>query len=79
MSRTLAVIGAGAKGVAVAAKAAELRDMGVDVPDVVAIERTPAGDGPTASTGSAPARRRTSASRTGLHWCRAATPNSTPG
>lgn len=40
MSRTLAVIGAGAKGVAVAAKAAELRDMGVDVPDVVAIERT---------------------------------------
>ncbi|MEV3904959.1 NADPH-dependent L-lysine N(6)-monooxygenase MbtG [Mycobacterium sp. NPDC050551] len=40
MSRTLAVIGAGAKGVAVAAKAAELRDMGVDVPGVVAIERT---------------------------------------
>lgn len=40
MTRTLAVIGAGAKGVAVAAKAAELRDMGVDVPDVVAIERT---------------------------------------
>ncbi|MGA5464669.1 NADPH-dependent L-lysine N(6)-monooxygenase MbtG [Mycobacterium sp. NPDC050041] len=40
MSRTLAVIGAGAKGVAVAAKAAELRGMGVDVPAVVAIERT---------------------------------------
>jgi mycobactin lysine-N-oxygenase len=40
MSRTLAVIGAGAKGVAVAAKAAELRAMGVEVPDVVAIERT---------------------------------------
>ena len=37
---TLAVVGAGAKAVAVAAKAAELRDMGVDVPDVVSIERT---------------------------------------
>ena len=31
MTRTLAVVGAGAKAVAVAAKAAELRDMGVDV------------------------------------------------
>lgn len=40
MSGTLAVVGAGAKAVAVAAKAAELRDMGVDVPDVVSIERT---------------------------------------
>ena len=40
MSATLAVVGAGAKAVAVAAKAAELRDMGVDVPDVVAVERT---------------------------------------
>lgn len=37
---TLAVIGAGAKAVAVAAKAAELRDMGVPVPDVVAVERS---------------------------------------
>ena len=37
---TLAVVGAGAKAVAVAAKAAEMRDMGVDVPDVVSIERT---------------------------------------
>jgi mycobactin lysine-N-oxygenase len=37
---TLAVVGAGAKAVAVAAKAAELRDMGVDVPDIVAVERT---------------------------------------
>jgi mycobactin lysine-N-oxygenase len=40
---TLAVIGAGAKAVAVAAKAAVLREMGVsnvDVPDVVAVERT---------------------------------------
>jgi mycobactin lysine-N-oxygenase len=36
----LAVIGAGAKAVAVAAKAAVLRDMGIDVPDVVAVERT---------------------------------------
>jgi mycobactin lysine-N-oxygenase len=40
MTPTLAVVGAGAKAVAVAAKAAELRDMGVDVPDVVAVERT---------------------------------------
>lgn len=40
MNPTLAVIGAGAKAVAVAAKAAVLRDMGVDVPDVVAVERT---------------------------------------
>ncbi len=39
MTETLAVIGAGAKAVAVAAKAAVLRDLGVDVPDVVAIER----------------------------------------
>ncbi|UNB54959.1 NADPH-dependent L-lysine N(6)-monooxygenase MbtG [Mycolicibacterium sp. YH-1] len=35
----LAVIGAGAKAVAVAAKAAELRAMGVPAPDVVAVER----------------------------------------
>jgi mycobactin lysine-N-oxygenase len=40
VTATLAVVGAGAKAVAVAAKAAELRDMGVDVPDVVAVERT---------------------------------------
>jgi mycobactin lysine-N-oxygenase len=40
MSQTLAIVGAGAKAVAVAAKVAELRDMGVDVPDVVAVERT---------------------------------------
>lgn len=40
MNRTLAVIGAGAKAVAVAAKAAVLREMGVDAPDVVAVERT---------------------------------------
>src|SRR5215471_15691778 len=36
---TLAVLGAGAKAVAVAAKAFALREMGVDVPDVVAVER----------------------------------------
>lgn len=40
MRPTLAVIGAGAKAVAVAAKAAELSGMGVDVPNVVAVERT---------------------------------------
>ncbi|GJF13681.1 lysine 6-monooxygenase [Mycolicibacterium cyprinidarum] len=37
---TLAIVGAGPKAVAVAAKAAELRDMGVEVPEVVAIERS---------------------------------------
>jgi mycobactin lysine-N-oxygenase len=37
---TLAVVGAGAKAVAVAAKAAELRAMGVEVPDVITVERT---------------------------------------
>ncbi|MDR3659295.1 MAG: NADPH-dependent L-lysine N(6)-monooxygenase MbtG [Mycobacterium sp.] len=36
---TLAVIGAGAKAVALAAKAAELRAMGVDAPEVIAVER----------------------------------------
>ena len=40
MTATLAVIGAGAKAVAVAAKAAELRAMGIAAPDVVAVERT---------------------------------------
>ncbi|MDY6998994.1 MAG: NADPH-dependent L-lysine N(6)-monooxygenase MbtG [Actinomycetota bacterium] len=43
MTPTLAVIGAGPKAVAVAAKAAELRAMGVEVPDVVAIERSTVG------------------------------------
>ena len=83
---TLAVVGAGAKAVAVAAKAAELRDMGVDVPDVVSIERTewpptgrPSAAGPMGSTASAPAPRRTSASRIGRRSYRAATPNSTNG
>lgn len=37
--QTLAVIGAGAKAVAVAAKAAELRGMGIDAPEVIAVER----------------------------------------
>ncbi|OBB86901.1 lysine 6-monooxygenase [Mycobacterium colombiense] len=36
---TLAIVGAGAKAVAVAAKAFALREMGVEVPDVVAVER----------------------------------------
>ncbi|WP_396901928.1 NADPH-dependent L-lysine N(6)-monooxygenase MbtG [Mycolicibacterium sp.] len=36
---TLAVIGAGPKAIAVAAKAAELRAMGVPTPDVVVVER----------------------------------------
>ena len=40
MSPTLVIIGAGAKAVAVAAKAAVLREMDVDVADVVAIERS---------------------------------------
>ena len=35
----VAVLGAGAKAVAVAAKAAALRDMGVDAPEVIAVER----------------------------------------
>lgn len=39
MSATLAVVGAGAKAVAVAAKAAVLREMGVETPDVVVMER----------------------------------------
>ncbi len=37
---TLAVLGAGAKAVAVAAKVSALRDMGIQPPDVVAAERT---------------------------------------
>lgn len=40
MSETLAIIGAGAKAVAVAAKAAVLQEMGVDTPEVLAIERS---------------------------------------
>ncbi len=40
MTGTLAIIGAGPKAVAVAAKAAVLRDMGIPVPQVVAVERT---------------------------------------
>ncbi|UQX11761.1 NADPH-dependent L-lysine N(6)-monooxygenase MbtG [Candidatus Mycobacterium methanotrophicum] len=37
---TLAVIGAGPKAVAVAAKASVLGDMGIDTPEVIAVERT---------------------------------------
>lgn len=40
---TLAVIGAGPKAIAVAAKAAELRAMGVPAPDVVVVERSGVG------------------------------------
>ena len=40
MTGTLAIVGAGAKAVAVAAKAAALRQMGVEVSDVIAVERT---------------------------------------
>lgn len=36
----LAIVGAGAKAIAVAAKAAELREMGLATPDVVAIEKS---------------------------------------
>ncbi|BBX42811.1 lysine 6-monooxygenase [Mycobacterium tuberculosis variant microti OV254] len=50
MSR-LAILGAGAKAVAVAAKAKVLRDMGVEVPEVVAVERTAVGANWQASGG----------------------------
>jgi mycobactin lysine-N-oxygenase len=39
MTGTVAIIGAGAKAVAVAAKAAALHDIGVEIPEVVAVER----------------------------------------
>jgi mycobactin lysine-N-oxygenase len=48
---TLAVLGAGAKAVAVAAKAAVLREMGIDTPDVVAVERIGVGANWQASGG----------------------------
>ncbi|OBI18248.1 lysine 6-monooxygenase [Mycobacterium sp. E2462] len=48
---TLAILGAGAKGVAVAAKAFVLREMGVEVPDVVVVERTGVGANWQASGG----------------------------
>lgn len=40
MTGTLAIVGAGAKAVAVAAKATVLRELGVAVPDIVAVEST---------------------------------------
>jgi len=40
MNRRIAVIGAGAKAVAIAAKAAALREIGLDAPEIVAVERT---------------------------------------
>ncbi len=48
---TLAILGAGAKAVAVAAKASALRDMGVEAPDVIAVERTGVGANWQASGG----------------------------
>jgi mycobactin lysine-N-oxygenase len=48
---TLAVLGAGAKAVAVAAKASVLHEMGVEVPDVIAVERTGVGANWQASGG----------------------------
>ncbi|WP_156688116.1 NADPH-dependent L-lysine N(6)-monooxygenase MbtG [Mycobacterium sp. Marseille-P9652] len=48
---TLAILGAGAKAVAVAAKASVLRDMGVEAPHVVAVERTGVGANWQASGG----------------------------
>jgi mycobactin lysine-N-oxygenase len=48
---TLAVLGAGVKAVAVAAKAFVLREMGVDTPDVIAVERTGVGANWQASGG----------------------------
>lgn len=86
MSGTLAIVGAGAKAVAVAAKAAALRQMGVETVDVVAIERSSvaanwrAGGGWTDGLqrlGTSP--EKTSASRTARRWSPAATPSSTSG
>lgn len=51
MTPTLAVLGAGPKAVAVAAKSAELRAMGVPAPDVVVVERTGVGANWTAAGG----------------------------
>ena len=48
---TLAILGAGAKAVAVAAKASVLRDMSVEVPEVVAVERIGVGANWQASGG----------------------------
>ncbi len=39
MTRRIAVVGAGAKAVAIAAKAHALREIGADAPDIVAVER----------------------------------------
>ena len=51
MTPILGVVGAGPKAVAVAAKAAELRNMGVDTPEVVVVERTGVGANWTAAGG----------------------------
>jgi mycobactin lysine-N-oxygenase len=60
---TLAVLGAGVKAVAVAAKAYVLGQMGVDAPEVVAVERIGVGANWQSSGG----------------WCHAATPSLTSG
>ena len=51
MTATLAIIGAGPKAVAVAAKAAVLRSMGVPTPEVISVERTAVGANWQASGG----------------------------
>ena len=51
MTATLAIIGAGPKAVAVAAKAAVLRSMGVPTPEVISVERTAVGANWLASGG----------------------------
>jgi mycobactin lysine-N-oxygenase len=51
MTATLAILGAGAKAVAVAAKASVLREMRVEAPDVVAVERIGVGANWQASGG----------------------------
>src|SRR5262245_52519792 len=48
---TLAVLGAGAKAVAIAAKASVLGEMGVEAPEVIAVERTRVGANWQASGG----------------------------
>src|SRR5262249_13906969 len=59
---TLAVVGAGAKAVAVAAKAAVLREMGVEVPEVIAVERSGVAANWRAGGGSAHGGERVGAS-----------------
>ena len=86
MTPRLAVIGAGAKAVAVAAKAEALREVGAEAPEIVAIERADIaanwqillGIEPTVCTGSARARRRMWVFRTDPFWLLAETPSWMP-